>query len=78
MSIVGIIEIAAGLLVLSRPKTGAWIVTAWLILMAIALIFRDRYFDVAARDLVMSVGTFALAKFFGVFTNKKPTKRAIA
>ncbi len=31
MLIVGIIEIAAGLLVLLRPKIGAWVVMAWLI-----------------------------------------------
>lgn len=78
MSIVGIIEIAAGLLVLLRPKIGAWVVMAWLILIAFTLIFSGRYFDVAVRDLVMAVGAFALAKLSGVFTNKKTTQHTIA
>lgn len=78
MSIVGIIEIAAGLLVLLRPKIGDWVVMAWLILIAFTLIFSGRNFDVAVRDLVMAVGAFALAKLSGVFTNKKQTQHAVA
>ncbi len=78
MSIVGIIEIAAGLLVLLRPKIGAWVVMAWLILIAFTLVFSGRYFDVAVRDLVMAVGAFALAKLSGAFIDKKPTQHAIA
>ncbi len=78
MLIVGIIEIAAGLLVLLRPKIGAWVVMAWLILIAFTLIFSGRFFDVAVRDLVMAVGAFALVKLSGIFANKKATKHAIA
>jgi len=78
MSIVGIIEIAGGLLVLLRPKIGAWVVMAWLILIAFNLIFSGHYFDVAVRDLVMAVGAFALAKLSGIFTTKKTTQHAIA
>ncbi|MBN8672880.1 MAG: hypothetical protein J0L56_02035 [Chitinophagales bacterium] len=77
MSIVGIIEIAAGLLVLLRPKIGAWVVMGWLILIAFILVFSGHYFDVAVRDLVMAVGAFALAKLSGVLTNKKTTQSAI-
>lgn len=66
MSVVGIIEIAAGLLVLLRPKIGAWVVMAWLILIAFTLIFGGHYFDVAVRDLVMAVGAYALAKLTGL------------
>lgn len=62
MTIVGIIEIAAGLLVIFRPQIGAWVVMAWLILIAFTLIFSGHYFDVAVRDLVMAVGAFALAR----------------
>jgi len=72
MSIVGIIEIIAGVLVLLRPKIGAWVVMAWLILIALTLIFSGRYFDVAVRDLVMAVGAFALAKLSNASTIKKP------
>jgi hypothetical protein len=62
MSIVGVIEIIAGVLVLMRPRIGAFVVMAWLILIALTLIFSGQYFDVAVRDLVMAVGAFSLAK----------------
>lgn len=78
MYIIGIIEIAAGLLVLLRPKIGAWVVMTWLILIAFTLVFSGSYFDVAVRDLVMAAGAYALAKHSGVFTKKKLTQRAIA
>ena len=61
MSIVGVIEIAAGILVFIRPRTGAYIVMAWLIVIALTLIFGGHY-DIAVRDLVMAVGALVLAK----------------
>ncbi|HEY0750151.1 MAG TPA: hypothetical protein VGD26_03285 [Chitinophagaceae bacterium] len=77
MFIVGIIEIAAGLLVLLRPRTGAWVVTGWLVLIAFTLIFSGRYLDVAVRDLVMAVGAFALAKLSEIFGSKRLAQHAI-
>lgn len=62
MSIVGVIEIIAGILVLVRPRSGAYIVMAWLIVIALNLLISGQYFDVAVRDLVMAVGAFSLAK----------------
>ena len=62
MSIVGIIEIIAGILVLIRPHIGAYVVMAWLVLIALNLIFSGQYFDVAVRDLVMAVGAYSLAQ----------------
>lgn len=62
MSIVGIIEIVAGILILLKPAIGAYVVMAWLTLIALVLLFSGHYFDVAVRDLVMAVGAFALAK----------------
>ena len=60
--IVGIIEIIAGFIVLFRPRIGAYIVMAWLIVIALSLIIGGHYFDVAVRDLVMAVGAYALVK----------------
>lgn len=60
MRLVGIIEIIAGLLVLTRPKTGGYIVMIWLICIALQLIFSGQYFDVAVRDLVMAIGAYTL------------------
>jgi hypothetical protein len=41
---------------------GAYIVMAWLILIALQLIFSGHYFDVAVRDLVMAIGAYTLAQ----------------
>jgi len=62
MSIVGIIEIIAGIIVLVRPGIGAYIVMAWLIAIALTLIVGGQYYDVAVRDLVMAIGAFSLAR----------------
>lgn len=71
MVIVGIIEIAAGVLVLLRPRIGAYVVMAWLIAIALTLVLGGKYFDVAVRDLVMAVGAFVLAKLWGAFNGKR-------
>ncbi|MGN6181625.1 MAG: hypothetical protein ACTHNW_20755 [Mucilaginibacter sp.] len=62
MMIVGIIEIVAGIIVLAKPQIGAWIVSAWLVLIAFTLISGGSYFDVAVRDIVMAIGAYVLAK----------------
>jgi uncharacterized membrane protein YphA (DoxX/SURF4 family) len=62
MYAVGIIEIVAGLLVLTRwTRLGAWIVAAWLVAIAIDLITLGLY-DIAVRDLAMAVGASTLAR----------------
>lgn len=60
MMLVGIIEIAAGLLVLVKPKIGSLVVSIWLALIAISLIASLSYLDVAVRDLVMSISAYIL------------------
>jgi uncharacterized membrane protein YphA (DoxX/SURF4 family) len=63
MHIVGVIEIVAGVLVLSSlTRYAAYIVGAWLIGIALNLLTQGAYLDVAVRDLVLSVGAFSLAK----------------
>jgi uncharacterized membrane protein YphA (DoxX/SURF4 family) len=62
MSIVGVIEIIAGIVVLLRPRIGGFIVAAWLILIALNLVISGHYYDVAVRDLVMAVGAYSLAR----------------
>ena len=62
MKIVGVIEIAAGIIVLARPLIGAYVVMVWLICIALQLIIGGHYFDVAVRDLVMAVGALTLAR----------------
>lgn len=62
MHAVGIIEVAVGLLVLTRwTRLGAWIAAAWLVLIAINLATMG-LFDIAVRDLAMAVGAYTLAR----------------
>jgi len=61
MRVVGVVEIVAGLLVLSRARLGAYIVMAWMICIAINLASMG-LFDIAVRDLGLAVGAFALAR----------------
>lgn len=63
MMIVGVIEIAAGFIVLKWTKTGAYIVSAWLLLIALNLLFSGQYLDVAVRDIVMAISAYVLAGF---------------
>ena len=72
MKIVGIIEILAGVLVLFKPKPGAYVAMVWLICIALSLIFSGNYFDVAVRDLVMALGAFTLAQLTRINDNLKP------
>ena len=60
MSIVGVIEVAAGILVLVKPKIGAPVVSLWLVGIAINLLLTGQYYDIAVRDLVMSISAFSL------------------
>src|SRR5262245_13247365 len=62
MQIAGGIEIIAGLIVLFKPSVGGWIVMIWLIGIAVQLIAMGKYYDVAVRDIVMSIGAMSLAR----------------
>ncbi len=62
MMIVGVIEIVAGLAVLTAfTRLGAYIVMIWLALIAVNLIMAG-YYDIAVRDLVMAVGAYSLGQ----------------
>lgn len=62
MMIVGVIEIVAGVLVFTKTRIGAYVVSAWLAAIALTLILSWSYVDVAVRDLVMAISAFCLAK----------------
>ena len=61
MVIVGVIEIAAGILVFLRPRLGGLVVAAWLVAIALNLLLAG-FFDIAVRDLVMAVGAWSMAQ----------------
>lgn len=62
MIIVGIIEIAAGIIVLNKTEIGGYIVAAWLTVVALTLLLGFNYVDVAIRDLVMAIAAFSMAR----------------
>jgi uncharacterized membrane protein YphA (DoxX/SURF4 family) len=63
MRAAGIIEIAVGVLILTRwTRIGAYVACAWLALIAVNLLTSGHYLDVAARDAALAVGAFALAR----------------
>ena len=61
MLIVGVIEIIAGLLVFIDAQKGAYLVSAWLVLIALTLISSGKYLDIAVRDIVMAIGASSFA-----------------
>lgn len=62
MMVVGVIEIAAGLLVALRPRIGAYVVAGWLAAIIVNLLLSGRYFDVALRDFGLCLGALALGR----------------
>jgi hypothetical protein len=62
MMCVGVIEIIAGIIVLIWPAVGGYIVAAWLALIALTLLARGSFLDIAVRDIVMAIAAFCLAK----------------
>jgi hypothetical protein len=62
MAIVGVIELAVGVAILAAaPRLGAYVASAWLLLVAGNLAIAG-YFDVAVRDVVMSIAALTLAR----------------
>jgi hypothetical protein len=60
MYLVGVIEIAAGVLVAVAPRIGAWVVVAWLAGIIVDLVTLSGYYDIALRDFGLLVGAVAL------------------
>ena len=59
---VGVIEIAAGILVALKPSIGGWVVGLWLLGIVANLLLLGTYLDIALRDFGLALGAFALAR----------------
>lgn len=59
---VGALEIIAGLLVAFKPSAGGWVVAAWLWAIAGNLFLMGSFYDVALRDIALSLGAIAMAR----------------
>jgi hypothetical protein len=79
MHIVGIVEIIAGLIVLSRwTKVGSYVVMLWLIGIAVNLLTTGMFYDLAMRDVEIAIGAFALSQLTAVRERHTTAKGAAA
>jgi len=63
MHVVGVVEIIAGILVLSRwTKVGSYIVMLWLLAIAVNLVTTGMFYDLAVRDVEIAAAAFVLAQ----------------
>jgi len=75
MYIVGVVEIAAGILVAVRPMIGGYVVAAWLAGIIVNLLLIPGFYDVALRDFGLLLGALALARLALVFRGtRRPTQ----
>src|SRR5687767_7548666 len=79
MYAVGIIEVTVGVALLGlAPVVGAYVASAWLLLVAVNLLLGG-YMDVAVRDIVMAVAAFTLARLLELrahSTTRAPVREA--
>ncbi|MEO7351104.1 MAG: hypothetical protein ABIR34_02535 [Marmoricola sp.] len=62
MLLVGVVEIAAGILVAVQPRLGGYVVALWLAGIIVDLVTLADFYDVALRDFGLLVGALALAR----------------
>jgi len=67
MLMVGVVEIAAGVLVAVYPRLGGYVVAAWLAGIILNLLLIPDFYDVALRDFGLFVAALALARLATVF-----------
>ena len=73
MHIVGIVEIAAGLVVAVSPRFGGLLVAAWLGGIIVNLLIVGGYGDIALRDFGLLLGALTLARLAGAFSGERPS-----
>lgn len=67
MHAVGVIEIIAGIVVLSRfTKLGSYVVMLWLLGISINLVTTGMFLDLAVRDVELAIAAFALSQLSAV------------
>jgi uncharacterized membrane protein YphA (DoxX/SURF4 family) len=67
MHVVGIIEIAAGVLVALKPRYFAYLVAAWLGGIILNLLTYSGFYDVALRDFGLMLGALTLARLASMY-----------
>lgn len=72
MLMVGVVEVAAGLLVAAAPRIGGYVVAAWLAGIIVNLLLIPGFYDVALRDFGLFVAALALARLATLFPARYP------
>jgi uncharacterized membrane protein YphA (DoxX/SURF4 family) len=75
MYFVGGVEIVAGLLVLLKPRYGAYVVAAWLAGIIINLLSYSGYYDIALRDFGLMLGALTLARLASMYDPPLSSRR---
>ena len=75
MHIVGVVEIAAGVIVAVTPRFGGLLVAGWLAGIIVSLLLVGGYADIALRDFGLLVGALALSLLASAHdTREKPAQ----
>ena len=79
MSIVGVVEIAAGCVVAIAPRYGSVLVAGWLGGIIVNLLLVGGYGDIALRDFGLMLGALTLARlaWSEVGSTQRATSRAV-
>ena len=77
MHMAGVVEIIAGLIVLTRwTKLGSYIVMIWLLCIAANLCSTGMFYDLALRDVEIAVGAFVLSQLSAAREQQQPATAA--
>jgi hypothetical protein len=69
MHIVGVVEIAAGLVVAVVPRFGGLLVAAWLAGIIVSLLLVGGYGDIALRDFGLLLGALSLSRLASAYAD---------
>ena len=75
MHIVGVVEIAAGLVVLVSPRFGGVLVAAWLAGIIVNLLLVGGYGDIALRDFGLLLSAIARSRQASAYSESLPERR---
>lgn len=67
MYMVGVVEIAAGVLVALKPRIGAYVVAAWLAGIILNLLLIPDFYDIALRDFGLLLAALTLGRLASIY-----------
>ena len=78
MHLVGVVEIAAGLVVAVVPRFGGYLVAAWLGGIILNLLLVGGYGDIALRDFGLMLGALTLTRLASAYDDRdRPAPRYV-